>query len=140
MSDQAFIGQIFFERESDNSPGEYERICEVYEISGIGETNSEEDVTTFCSEGSREYIAGLSEGANPSITCLYKQANAAIQSLIDDVKGKANHNYRLAVEESSPTEYFTMEMVPLSWELGPNVETKNSIVFGFRISGPVVIS
>lgn len=140
MSDTPFIGKIFFERGNADSPTSFTRVCQVFGISGLGETNSLEDVTTFCSGGNREYIGGLADGNEMTVEANYEQANSYLTSLINDVKTKTVHEYRLVIEEAAPSETMTFHAVPLSWELGPNVDSKNTISFTFKISGEIIIA
>lgn len=140
MADTPFIGKIYFERGNADSPTSFTRVCQVFGISGLGETNSLEDVTTFCSGGNREYIGGLADGNEMTVECNYEQATTAISNLINDVKAKTVREYRLAIEQASPSETMTFHAVPLSWELGPSVDGKNTISFTLKISGEIVIA
>ena len=137
MSTTPFIGEMFLERGDAGSPVAYTRICSVFGISGLGKTKSLEDVTTFCSGGTREYIGGLADGSEITVNCNYAKANTQLREMIGDVDVGANRQYRLVVGESAPYEHFYMTLVPLGWELGPSVEGKNSINFTFKISGEI---
>lgn len=139
MADTPFIGKIFFERGNSDSPTSFTRVCQVFGISGFGESNSLEDVTTFCSGGNREYIGGLADGSEFTIEANYEQATSPLTSMITDVKTKTAREYRLVIEQASPSETMTFHAVPMSWELGPSVDAKNTISFTFKISGEVVI-
>ena len=136
---EAFIGNIFFEREG-STPGQYDRVCEVFSITGVGETNSLEDVTTFCSGGYREFIGGLADGEEMSIEANYGTSNSMTSLMIDDVKAKTNKNYRLVIEDGSPTTVMSFAGTPLSWVLNPSVDSKNTISFTVKISGEVAIT
>ena len=139
-NDVPFIGQIFWEYGLGDSPETFQRVCQVFDISGVGEASTLEDVTTFCSGGSREYIAGLADGMEPTIQLNYEANNTYITALIAHQKAKTVRTYRLAVEGGSPVQYLTFSAVPLSWNLGPSVDGKNTIEFGYKISGEVVFS
>jgi hypothetical protein len=136
---EAFIGNIFFEREG-STPGQYDRVCEVFSITGVGEANALEDVTTFCSGGFREYIGGLADGEEMSIESNYGTSNSLSRLMINDVKAKTNKNYRLVIEDGSPTTIMSFAGTPLSWVLNPSVDSKNTISFTVKISGEVTIS
>ena len=136
---EAFIGNIFFEREG-TTPGSYDRVCEVFSITGVGETNALEDVTTFCSGGFREYIGGLSDGEEMSIEANYGTSNSMTSLMIDDVKAKTNKNYRLVIEDGSPTTVMSFAGAPLSWVINPSVDSKNTITFTVKISGEITIA
>lgn len=139
-AENSFVGQIFLERSDGASPPVYTRICQAFDIGGIGETNQEVEVTTFCSGGTKEYIGGLADGATPTFQLRYNRANTLIRQLITDVKNKLNVDYRLVVEENdAAVEYFYFTLTPLSWELGPSIENDNTISFGGRVSGEITI-
>lgn len=133
------VGNIFFERAGDGSPQVYTRICEVFSIGGVGETNSLVDKTNFCSGGFREYIGGLSDGAEVTIELEFDQASPNWATMIADVKAKTVRDYRLMLEAGSPSEQMLFSAVPLSWTLNPSVDDKNTISFGFKISGEITI-
>lgn len=132
-----FVGKIYFERGDNGSPTAFTRICSVFSISGFGKTNSLEDVTTFCSDGEREYVPGLADGSEFTIEANYIQGDSNLGQLITDVETRAVREYRLVVENSAPSATFTFHAVPLSWELAPSVDAKNTISFGFKVSGGI---
>ena len=136
----AFVGNIFFERGDGASPEVFDRICQVFSISGLGEANSLIDTTSFCSGGSREYVGGLSDGTEVTIEANYEQADANFGAMIDDVKGKVVGNYQIVVEDQSPFEVFSFSALAMSWTLNPSVDNRNTITFGLKITGPVVIA
>ena len=133
----AFVGDIFFERGDGASPEVFTRICQVFSIDGIGETNALEESTTMCSAGSREYIGGLSDGAEFSIECNYEQDGTDLDQLRTDVRAKTAVNYQVVVEQLSPSELFAFAAIPLSWTLNPSVDGRNTMTFSFKISGAV---
>lgn len=136
----AFVSNIFFERGDGGSPEGFDRVCPVMSISGLGETNDLVDVTTFCSGGNREYISGLSDGQEITIEANYETDGDELALMIADVKAKANKNYRVVVEEGSPTTVFSFGGTPLSWVLNPSVDDKNTISFTVKISGEITIT
>lgn len=140
MTTEAFVGDIFLERGAGNSPETYTRICQVFGISGLGETNELVEATTFCSAGSREWIGGLADGEEISVECNYEQGDANLLAMITDVKNKATRNFRVVVEAASPSETFSFAAVCRSWVLNPAVDDRNTITYGLKISGSVTIA
>lgn len=136
----AFVANIYFERGDGGSPESFDRVCPVMSISGLGETNDLVDVTTFCSNGNREYISGLADGQELTIEANYETTSADLSAMIADVKAKTNKNYRVVVEDGSPTTVFSFAGTPLSWVLNPSVDDKNSISFTIKISGEITIT
>jgi hypothetical protein len=139
--DNASVGNIFFERGDGATPTEgFTRICAVHEISGPGESVDLIQSTTFCSGGRRSYVAGLTDGAEISITLNYTSGDADIDTLIADVRAKTARNYRIVAEDELPSTKFTMSLLPLSWNLAPSVDDRNSAAFTFKILNEPVIA
>lgn len=135
------VGGIYFERGGDGSPISYTRMCDVFSISGLGETNALVETTTFCSNGNREYIGGLADGAEITIEANYDDSDSDLVQLITDAKNKVLHDYRVVVEDGgSPQTNLTFEAIPLSWTLNPSVDDRNTISFTYKISGPITIA
>src|ERR1700746_867534 len=97
----ASVGNIFFERGDGGSPESFTRICEIFSISGLGETNALVETTTFCSGGKREYIPGLADGAEITVEANYDAEATDLADMIADVKAKARRNYRIVVDQGS---------------------------------------
>lgn len=140
MTTAAFVGDIFFERGNTGSPQTYTRICQVFGISGLGETSELIEATTFCSAGSKEYVAGLADGEEIGIECNYEQGDVDLLAMIADVKAKANREYQIVVEDSSPAEKFQFQGTPVGWVLNPAVDNRNTITFTIKISGEVTVA
>lgn len=135
------VGGIFFERGGDGSPLTYTRVCEVFSISGLGETNALVETTTFCDGGSRTYIGGLADGTEVTIEANYDAMSAGLLQLINDAKAKIVHDYRVVVEDGgSPQTNLTFEAIPLSWTLNPSVDDRNTISFTYKISGSITVA
>lgn len=135
------VGGIYFERGDDASPVAYTRMCDVFSISGLGETNALVETTTFCSNGNREYIGGLADGAEITIEANYDDSDSGLTQLINDAKAKTIHDYRVVVEDGgSPQTALTFEAIPLSWTLNPSVDDRNTITYTYKISGPISIA
>lgn len=133
----AFIGKIFFERGDDNSPTGYTRICTVFSLPGFGKTNSLEDVTTFCSNGSREYIPGVSDGDEISVEANYDQSDASLIAVQGDIDAKLTRPYRIVIEQYSPNIAYQMFLAGIMWKIKPSPDSKNAIEFNFKISGEI---
>lgn len=140
MANDAFVGDIFLERGDGASPEAYTRICQVFGISGLGESNELVEATTFCSAGNREYIGGLADGEEMSIECNYEQGDVSLLAMIADVKAKIVRGFRVVAEGQSPAEVFSFDAVCMSWVLNPAVDDRNTITFGLKISGAVTVA
>jgi hypothetical protein len=141
MITEAFVADIFFERGDDASPTEFTRVCQIFSISGVGETNELINATTFCSGGNREYIAGLADGSEITLEANYEKGPAtALSTLIDDVKNRRTGPYQVVVGDPVVSETFSFNAVAIGWELAPNVEDRNTIMYTLKISGPITIA
>lgn len=133
----ANVGKMYIERGDGASPEVFDRICQVFSIGGIGQTNDLVDATTFCSGGNREYIAGLADGQEVTLEANYEQDSLDLAAMIADVKNRLALNYRLVIGDGSPVEGFGFAAIPLSWVINPSVDDKNTVSFGLKISGDV---
>ena len=136
----AFVANVYFERGDAASPEVFTRICQVFDISGLGETNALVEATTMCSAGSREYIGGLADGAEITIEGNYEQGDTDLAAMIADQKAKTAKNYQIVVEQNSPSETFSFSAIPLSWTLNPSSDDRNTISFTFKVSGAITIA
>jgi hypothetical protein len=142
--DTPFVGRVFLEvGQASGSPQTYDRACEIDGISGLGETNALVDVTTFCSNGNKEYIGGLSDGQEMTLEGNFLVNSDVRDRIIQAVKAKSNLPFRVVVDDDHDgitdlTFWFTG--VALSWKFDPSVEGKNKITFGIKISGAVDIT
>lgn len=137
---QAFLGNFFFKRGDGGSPEAFTTVAEVFEIGGLGESNDLVDTTNFDSAGAREYIGGLADGSEISVSCNYIPGNATQSGAITDAKNKATRNIQVHVEQGSPTTIFAFAAVCLGWTVEPAVDDKNVLRLTFKISGSVTIT
>jgi len=140
MTTEAFVGNVFLWRQRDGSPTAFDRVCQVFGISGLGALNSLIDATTFCSGGSREYIGGLADGVEMSVEANYETGAAILDQMMDDVDAKATRNFEVRVEDGSPTRVFAFAAVCLGYTLNPSVDDRNTVTFTLKISGAITRS
>lgn len=145
MTTDAFVGNVRLLVGDAASPENFVAYCEVTSISGLGQKNDQVEATTFCSNGSKEFIAGLAEGNEVTIEANYvapsSTSYAQQQALIAAVKAKLTNNFQLFVVEDSPTEVtIEFSLAMLSWDLAPSISDKNKITFTGKITGDVVIA
>lgn len=141
MSVRGFVGKIYLEL-GEGSPSTFTRLCEATGISGVGQTNELIDDTDFCSNGTREYIAGLADGQEVTVNLKFKQdSTSKIRTLINSVANRGTVELRLVVEEDSPS-LLTIRFfaVSLGWVLNPSFTERNMIDFTFKISGAIELS
>lgn len=138
MTTAANIGRWKAYLGSTGSPLTYTAIEEVFEVTGLGQTNDLVDVTSFDSpEGTKEYIGGLADGQEITINCNYLPAGTQQAAMITAVETKVNRHFRVSYVGVSPAKTFTFDVAPLSWVVGPSVENKNTLSFTVKISGSI---
>ena len=138
VATDAFVGEAFLAVGNGDSPEVYTVYCAVDTIGGIGQKNDQIDATTFCSMGTKQYIAGLSDGNEVSFGANYSLTNEEQEQLITDVENKANRAFQLSMGNDSPQRIFQFVVTMLSWEIDPSVSAKNMIKFTGKITGPIV--
>jgi len=131
-----FVGKIYFERGDAASPEVFDRICTVFDIAGIGETNSLIDATTTCSTA-MEYLSGLPEGAEFTIDANLVQADTDQAAMRADVRTGTARNYQIVMEQVSPALTFSFAAIPLAWDFTQALNDKNTGKFTFKITGPI---
>lgn len=142
MSDQPFVGRVYLEIGQGGSPEDYERMCEMMSVSGLGEVNALVDVTTFCSGGTREYIGGLADGTEFTIGANFIVNSDTRRQLIAAVKNKSTISLRMVVDDDNDdvTDLaFYFRAAALGWTFNPSIDDKNGIDFTLKISGSVDI-
>lgn len=126
---------------STGSPLTYTAIEEVFEISGVGQTNDLLDVTNFDSpSGTKEYIGGLADGQEVSIRANYYSTATQQAAMVTAVAAKTNRQFRVSYVGVSPAKTWTFTATPISWALEPSVDNKNVIAFTVKISGSITIA
>jgi hypothetical protein len=136
MTTAAFVGEWDLYRQNDATPTLYVRLCNVTDLSGFGAANALVRATNTCSNGSEEYISGLSDGQEFSVTTNYELGDETRAEMLDDVDNKVTRGFKIAFS-GSPTEEYLFSAVCLSWELQPSLSDPNRMVFGFKISGAI---
>lgn len=144
MTTNAFVGKVFLERGDGGSPETYTRVCQIFGIGGVGQTNALVDATTFCSNGSREYIPGLADGSEVTLNANFETPSflsSQIKEMIDDVTEKVTRAFQIVLDDGvNPKVTLQFLAACLSWELGPSIDNKNTINFGVKISGAITIT
>ena len=119
----------------------YSVISEVTEVSGLGQTFPQVDVTSFDSS-SKEYIAGLADGAEVSVTCNYLTSDTSHDALIGGAEHGPGQSFDLQFvsNDGAASKTFLFSVVNLGFEITPAIDDKNTVVFNFKISGDITVS
>lgn len=119
-----------------NSPEVFTDFCSANDVSGIGESKPQVDVTTLC-DLVRKFRAGLAEGIEATITANFIQGATDIRALFASYKADDIVNFRLTVVGSMPAEYFAFSAAVLSWTITPPSGDKVTMAFTIKISGEI---
>jgi hypothetical protein len=116
------------------SPESFDEWCEIFNIPEFGQTNGLVDVTAFCNGGFRQYKGALADGLEVEFQGNHVPNSTVQKRLRDAVINKSNINIRIDDENISPTEQYTLNVVSLSWRIGPVVDNRNTFIFGCKIN------
>lgn len=128
--------------DADVSPEQYVTLPEGSELTGFGEVTPLLDVTHYQST-SREYIGGLADGNEFTVTCNRTHDSPNYQDAVIALKG-LTRGMRVTETDSSEspntTRTYTFEVVVLGWNITPPVGDKVSISFDFKITGGITVA
>lgn len=132
MTTSAQISNREMRRGQGDSPETYNAIEEITDIGGFGEVAPLVNVTHFQST-SQEYIGGLPDGVEFSLTC--NDTGATEQAALRALTAGVTINMQFAKTHVSPEVAENFSAVYLGFEEQPSPTEQNQIVFNFKISG-----
>ena len=143
MSTSAFIKGWTFAYDADglSSGTTFTTIPEVTEVSGLSETVELVEVTHFASTA-KEYVAGLADGSEITITCNFLPGNAPQQEMISGThsgKGTTN-NYQFVCTDGTSTDTLTFAAVNIGYEIAPSLDSQNQITYTIKVTGAITIA
>lgn len=134
----ATIGNWQMEIGTAASPQVLTSIEEVTDVSGLGVSNELVDVTNFDSpSSSKEYIAGLADGSEITVTANYVPGATHQPVVMTAVDNQATRLARLRYTGTSPEKTWSFSAVCLGYEIDPSVTDANQITFTFKVSGNI---
>ena len=143
MSTSAFIKGWTFAYDADGSGGNttYNPLLEVTEVSGLAETVELVEVTHFASTA-KEYVAGLADGSEITITCNLLPGDSDQQEMINgSSSGKGTTNsYKFTCTDGTSTDIYTFNAVNLGYEIAPALDSQNQITFTLKVTGSIAHS
>ncbi len=139
MTTAAFLGsQTLLQVGDGASPEVFTTIGEVVSISPLAQKKDLVEVTHLLSTA-KEFIGGLSDGQEITITCNLLQTNAQQVALLlaaSTVSTAKNFKYKLPSGGGSLTSTFSA--IVLSSAIGPTTpNTATQVTFGVKVSGPI---
>ena len=140
MTTAAFRGGFQFKVGDGGSSETFTKIEELRDISGFGKTNPLIDATSHDSTA-REYIAGLPDGSEFTLSCLQVLDSTSQQNV---VRGKvdtgAAFNVKLEQTDGTNTKTYSFAVVGVGYEISPSYEDVSMINFTLKISGAITVS
>lgn len=136
-SEDTLIGnELRLQMGDGNSPEDFTDVCSANDVSGVGESKPQVDVTTLC-DLVRRFRGGLAEGEEVTIAANLIQGAADTRSLFQAYQADDIVNFRLVMIGTSPEEFFAFSLAILSWQIAGPVGEKAQITFTGKISGGV---
>lgn len=136
-SEDTLIGnELRLQIGSQDSPPTFADFCAVGDVTGLGETKPQVDVTTLC-DLARTFRGGLAEGAEVTIVANLIQGDAQTRDLFQSYQSDEIVPFRLLMVDVSPTEYFAFSGAILGWSIAAPVGEKATMTFTVKISGGV---
>lgn len=136
MATAAFYGGFGFKVEIATVMTSVE---EVTDVSGFGEVLELIEATNFDSNGSKEYIGGLADGKEFTVTCNYLTGatKAAAQRFLRANKGSTVSTEVSFNDGVDAAETYSCDVVLMGWEITPSVSDKHSIAYTMKITGNI---
>ena len=125
----AFVGNAILAVGNGESPETFQPFCSVSDIGSLGDKNDQVDVTTFCNQGAKRYIPGLSDGNVITLKGNFAVIGGTDKTIQDEliaaVKAKAIKNFQVQMGTDSPFALFSFAAAMLSWEVIPSITKEN---------------
>lgn len=132
------VGNFKFYVGDGASPEAFTLWCEVFDIPEFGQTNELVEITSFCNGGTRRYAPGLADGLEMEFQGNHVPSLAVQETLRDHVIAGDTINIAIDDENISPAERYILNVVALSWRIGPVVDDRNTFIFGIKINSITV--
>lgn len=136
-SEETLIGnELRLQMGDGDSPEVFTDFCSANDVSGVGESKPQVDVTTLC-DLARKFRGGLPEGAEVTIAANLIQGDAATRAMFQAYKADDVVNFRLNMVGISPEEFFAFSASILGWSIANPVGEKATMTFTAKITGGV---
>lgn len=119
------------------SPTAFTDLCEVVNVSGIGQRNDQVEKTTFCSVA-KEFAAGLPEGEEVTLECNFVPGDADLAGLRAAVKARQERDFRLVCTDGTDTKTFYFRATCIAWTIVPSANEVNKVNFVVKITGDIL--
>lgn len=133
----AFSGGLSFLIGDGGDPTEtFTKVGEVFNVSGIGKTNGQTEVSNFDSVNFKEYIANkLADGAEVTVDVNLVLSQTQQEAMLTKVDNSENGNCRFEVSNGTNTLTFNFNAVFLGYTFNTSIEDRHTISFQLKISG-----
>jgi predicted secreted protein len=113
-------------------------IAQIKEMGDFGESSNDIEVTTHDTSGNfAEYIAGLKEGGEIPITCVYSKTDTSgqIQAITDCQNGTRSTYTITFAQGTGAGSTWSALMHPKSYKIKAPIKAEVTIAFVFKIDG-----
>ncbi len=118
-------------------------IAQITEMGDFGESSTDVDVTSHDTSGNyKEYIAGLKEGGELPVTCVFSKADTSgqIQAITDCQNGtRSTYTISFAAGDGTAATWSAL-MHPKSYKIRSPITDVVKIAFVFKIDGQPVFT
>lgn len=136
-SEDTLIGnELRLQIGSQDSPPTFADFCAAGDVSGLGESKAQVEVTSLC-DLARKFRGGLAEGAEVTITANLIQGDQQTRDLFNSYQDDEIVPFRLVMVDQSPEEFFAFSAAILGWTIAAPVGDKATMTFTAKISGGV---
>jgi hypothetical protein len=116
------------------SPEVFETVAEMHDIPDFGSEAALVEVTNFDSPSStREYISGLLDGIQFTVTGNARLDSTSQLLVISDHNAKTLRNYQIHL--TSPLGIWSFSALTLGWKISVPVAGAQQITFTYKVSG-----
>jgi hypothetical protein len=137
QSEDTLIGnELKLQMGSQDSPPVFTDFCSANDVSGLGESKPQVDVTTLC-DLARKFRGGLAEGAEVTIAANLIQGDELTRDMFAAYQADDVVPFRLLVGADSPQEFFAFSGSILGWTIANPIGDKATMTFTVKISGGV---
>jgi hypothetical protein len=137
MATTAILGSgTTLQRGDGASPEVFTTVYEVVTLTEIGQQNDLVEATHLLSTA-KEYVYGLADGVEPTLTVNYKPTDPTHVGLNADQQNRVTRNFKLKLP-TSPVLTFSFAAIVRGWRLNFSSNEIIHETFTLKITGPIV--
>lgn len=119
-----------------NSPEVFADLCSAIDFGALGEQKPLINVTALC-DAAQKFRNGLAEGVEIPLQLNFIQGDLQIRALKTDYDNDTIRNFRIALVDASPEEYFEFAATINGWSLSGPINDRATVTFTLKVTGEV---